>query len=150
MGRETYPSFLDAYRRDDIVWIANSTESRDITLICYRERRQLHAFYSPSYSPSQGLTNTKGATYRVYGASPIPVEVPRLQQCHPFALSMFCESLSEELPRKELRIFQDIIINPAGSVDKSTNALTIRLKIVQARLFILEHGQRPNVGARLE
>jgi len=63
---------------------------------------------------------------------------------------MFCESLSEELPRKELQVFQDMIINPARSVDKSTNMLTIRLKIVQARLFIFEHGQRPNISTRFE
>jgi hypothetical protein len=92
----------------------------------------------------------QGATYRVYGASPIPVELLRLQRCHPFVLSMLCGSLSEELPRRELRIFQETIINPAGSVDKSTNVLTVRLKIVQTRLFILEQGQRPNIGARFE
>ena len=146
MGRETYRSFLDAYRRDDIVWIANSTESRDITLICPKRGRQLQAF-SPY---SQWGNKHQGVTYPVYGASPIPVEVLRLRQCHPFVLLMFYESLSGELPRKELRIFQGIIINPAGSVDKSANTLTIRLKIVQARLFILEHGQRPNIGARFE
>jgi len=95
-------------------------------------------------------TKHQGATYRVYGASPIPVEVLRLQQCHPFVLSMFCGSPSEELPRKELQVFPDMIINPARSVDKSTNTLTIRLKIVQARLFILEHRQRPNIGTRFE
>ena len=32
--RETYRPFLNAYRPDYVVWIANSTKSWDISLIC--------------------------------------------------------------------------------------------------------------------
>ena len=56
----------------------------------------------------------------------------------------------KEFQEKSCEYSQGTTINLAGSVDKSTNALTIRLKIVQSGLFTLKQGQGPDIGARFE